>query len=278
MTARALAAVQESAAIEVMLLPVEVMLLPVDALVLGDDYRLDDDPEAVAELAASIAEYGLLQPLLVRPIKNGYEVVAGRRRLAASRAAGLDRVSCIVRALSNDAALDAALVENLHRRDLSPIEVALALARMRDQGLTQKVIAARIGRSAFYVSVLLRLLEMPKRIQNKVHAGTMKYTTAYDHWKRELSGRQGSTPRTRSPHADGTTLRAVNHWRRRHDRLLAGIYAVLKARPRDIPEVRMMLDRLLKLDTQALPDEADIPIGRPRSVAPADASRRGGDA
>lgn len=237
--------------------PVEVLMLPVSALTLGEDHRLDDDPEALAELAASIAEHGVLQPLLVRQVKNRWEVVAGRRRLAAARDAGLEHVPCVARQLSNDEAADAALTENLHRRDLSPIEIALALDRLRRRGLTQKAIAARIGRSDFYVSVILRLLEMPKRIQNKVHTGKMSYSTAYDHWKREGSGkRQGSTPRP-TGRSDEALLRAANHWRRRHDRLLAGIHAVLKLHPRDERELRAVLERLLTLDRQPLKESED---------------------
>jgi ParB family chromosome partitioning protein len=236
---------------------VTVSMVPIEVLTLGDDFRLDDDPEALAELTASIAEFGLLQPLLVRPTHDGHEVVAGRRRLAACRAAGLTAVPCVIRLLTTEQALDAALVENLHRRELSPIEVALALARMRDEkGLTQAAIAERIGRSGFYVSVILRLLEMPKRIQNKVHTGKMSYSTAYDNWKRpgKTTGqRQGSTSR---PHVgDEASFRAVSHWRRRHDRLVAGIHAVLKARPQEESEFRRLLDQVLKLDHQPLPDE-----------------------
>lgn len=236
---------------------VELLMLPVGSLFPGDDFRIDDDVDDLAELAASIAEYGVLQPLLVRQARSGWEVVAGRRRLAASRTAGLEHVPCVVRSLTDDEAADAALTENLHRRDLSPIEVALAMARLRDKGLTQKAIAARIGRSDFYVSVLLQLLQMPKRVQNKVHAGKMSYRTAYDQWKRDrvASGaRQGTPPRTRGT-ADEASFAAVSHWRRRHDRLLAGIHAVLKARPREVAEMRMMLDRLLKLDLTVLEEE-----------------------
>jgi ParB family chromosome partitioning protein len=84
--------------------------LPVDDLTLGDDYRLDDDPDAVAELATSISEYGVLQPLLVRAAPGRMAVVAGRRRDAAVRAAGLDRVPCILRDLTDDQARAADLL------------------------------------------------------------------------------------------------------------------------------------------------------------------------
>jgi ParB/RepB/Spo0J family partition protein len=234
--------------------------LPIAELELGLDFRLDDDGVALGELAASIADVGVLQPLMVRRISDRWEVVAGRRRLAAARIAGLDEVPCIHRELTDDQAADVALTENLHRRDLSPIEIALALARLRDQGLTQKAIAARIGRSDFYVSVLLRLLEMPQAIQQKVHAGKMSYSTAYDHWKRE-SGRPGGT--RAAPSLDGDTAAIVTHWRRRHDRLLAGIAQILKNRPADGYEFRQQLERLFALDRKPLPDE---PVKNPRAA------------
>jgi ParB/RepB/Spo0J family partition protein len=229
------------------------MQLPIADLELGLDFRLDDDGESLGELAASIADVGVLQPLMVRRVADRWEVVAGRRRLAAARIAGLDEVPCIHRELTDDQAADVALTENLHRRDLSPIEIALALARLRDQGLTQRAIAARIGRSDFYVSVLLRLLEMPQAIQQKVHAGKMSYSTAYDHWKREA--RPGGPRHRSSPSMDGETAGLVTHWRRRHDRLLAGIAQILKNRPADGYEFRQQLERLFALDRKPLPEE-----------------------
>lgn len=229
----------------------DVQLLAIASLAIGDDFRLDDDLEQLKELSASIARHGVLSPLLVRPATGGgWEVVAGRRRLAAARLAGLDVVPCAVRTLSEDEAADAALAENMHRRDLSPIEIAWALDRLRKQGLLQKQIAARVGRSSYYVSVVLRLLELPAEVRDKVHTGKMSYTTAYDLWKRKSTGRRQGTDARRGYSESESVI--ASHWRRRHDRLLAGLHALLKARPDDVPQFRMMVDRLIKLDVVPL--------------------------
>lgn len=231
----------------------QLLELPTSDLTIGVDFRLDDDPEAVSELAASIAQIGVLQPLVVRPCGDGvrWEVVAGRRRLAASREAGLETVPCLVRSLTDEEAADIAFTENVHRRMLSPIEEALAFARLRKQGLDQKAIVARTGRSVWTVSVYLRLLDMPEALQQKVHRGEMTVKTAYDRFRRVGAPRPG-----RGTHGalDGETAALVTHWRRRHDRLLAGIAQILKNRPADGLAFRQQLERLLSLDRQPLPE------------------------
>lgn len=225
--------------------------IAVDDLTLALDFRLDDDPESITELAASITQVGILQPLVVRPTDTGHEVVAGRRRLAAAREAGLRLVPCLVRELTDDQAADIAFTENVHRRMLSPIEEALAFARLRDQGLDQRAIVERTGRSVWTVSVYLRLLDMPAGLQQKVHRGEMTVRTAYDRFRRPGAPRGG-----RSTHGklDGETANLVTHWRRRHDRLLAGIAQIIKNRPPDGHACRQQLERLLTLDRQPLPE------------------------
>jgi ParB/RepB/Spo0J family partition protein len=233
--------------------PASVVEVAVDALVIGDDYRIDDDLDSLAELAASIAEHGILQPLLVRQTDAGWEVVAGRRRLAAARTAGLTTVPCVLRVLSDDEAADAALAENLHRRDLSAVEEALAYSHLRDRGLNQTQIARRAGRSQSHVSTLLRVLELPGWLRERVHRREMSYVTALDRWGRKSRAPRGGGAGTHG--TSGPDFDLVNHWRRRHDRLLAGIHALHKARPREVPEYRMMIDRLIKLDGQPLPEQ-----------------------
>lgn len=113
--------------------------LHIDELVIGPDHRIDDDPEQLADLAESIKALGLLQPLIVRAkTATQWEVVAGRRRLVACRLAGVEWVECSIREMDDEAALDVALTENLHRRDLSPIEEAYAYNRMHSRGMSQK--------------------------------------------------------------------------------------------------------------------------------------------
>lgn len=231
-----------------------IVLLAVDDLHLGLDFRLDDDTDDLADLATSVAELGVLQPLTVRQNAAGWEVVAGRRRLAAARLAGLEQVPCTLRQLTDDEAADIALAENLHRRDLSAVEVALALKRLRDQGLNQTQIADRVGRSQGTVSALLRLLDIPAQLRDRVHRREIGYRTALD-----LAGRRSYTkkaPGTKgTPPQDGDVDAAVvTYWRRRHDRLTAGIISILRRRPDSGLEAFALLRQLLERDAQPIPD------------------------
>lgn len=239
-----------------------VLVLPIDGLQIGLDFRLDEDTDALAELAMSITEHGILQPLVVRQIDGAWEVVAGRRRLAAARIAGLSDVPCVLRSLTDDEAADIALVENVHRRDLSTIEEALAFARLRDQGLTQTQIAQRVGRSQTHVSMLLRCLELPQEMQEKIHRRQISYATALDMWGRKRF-RQTGTLGPGGAHADpaltGQTAEMVSHWRRRHDRLLSGLQRIRRAKADGISlaGVITMIERLIELDHTALPPESE---------------------
>ena len=128
--------------------------------------RREFDPEALDELAASIAQHGVLSPILVRPRPNGrYEIVAGERRWRASRIAGLTEVPVVVRELSDSDAYQLALVENLIREDLNPVEEALGYKTLAGQfSLTQEEIAQRVGRSRPAVANALRLLSLPEEV------------------------------------------------------------------------------------------------------------------
>lgn len=128
--------------------------------------------EPLAELEASIRAQGILQPVLVRRVGDGYELVAGERRWRAARAAGLKAVPAIVRQLDDRGALEAALVENLQREDLNAVERARAYRKLTsDFGLSQDVIARRVGRSQPSVANTLRLLTLPPDVQASVEAG-----------------------------------------------------------------------------------------------------------
>jgi len=128
----------------------------------------------LAELAASIQEQGILQPVLVRPIADGYELVAGERRWRAARAAGLRAIPAMVRPLDDRGALEAALVENLQREDLNAIDRARAYRRLADEfGLSQEGVARRVGRSQPSVANTLRLLSLPSEVQAAVEAGRL---------------------------------------------------------------------------------------------------------
>jgi ParB/RepB/Spo0J family partition protein len=239
----------------------QIVELPVDTLTLGHDFRIDDDPEALAELVESIRQLGIIQPLLVRKVDGRHEVIAGRRRLSAARHAGLTVVPCIERFLTDDEAIDVTIAENLHRRHLSPIEEGLAFARMRDQGLTQAQIAARVGRSDFHVSVLLQILELPGETRDRIHTGQLAYSKAYDELKRKRgSGTKSRNHDGRKPEDESEI---ISHWRQRHDRLIAGIRAVIAAR--DGSDRRILLERLLRLDLEPLKPIESKPDWRQRT-------------
>lgn len=126
------------------------------------------------ELAASIKAHGVLLPILLRREGGRLEVVAGERRLRAARMAGLDSVPALMKELSSSQALEVALVENLQREDLNPIEQAEAYLRLQDEfGLTQEEVARRVGRDRSSVANALRLLKLPKQVQADLVEGAL---------------------------------------------------------------------------------------------------------
>jgi len=132
------------------------------------------DEDALAELTFSIKEIGLLQPIVVRPNDDAYELIAGERRLRASKDAGLTTIPAIIRTTDDADMLRDALLENLHRADLNPLEEAAAYSQMlADFDCTQEELAARIGRSRPQVTNTLRLLKLPTSVQTKVAAGVL---------------------------------------------------------------------------------------------------------
>jgi ParB family chromosome partitioning protein len=132
-----------------------------------DDAKLD-------ELAASIRTRGVLSPVIVRQTPDGYELVAGERRVRAAERAGLDRVPAVVREMSNAEMLEVALIENLQREDLNPVEEAEVYRRLVEEfGLTQEEIASRVGKDRASVANTLRLLKLPPRIREDLIEGRL---------------------------------------------------------------------------------------------------------
>lgn len=131
------------------------------------------DDEALHELAASIKEVGVLQPLVVRPLTEGkYELIAGERRLRASKLAGLKQVPIIVRATSDQSALEIALIENIQREDIGAMECARAYRQlMTEFGLTQEQVADKVGKARTSVTNTVRLLKLPPKIQDGLETG-----------------------------------------------------------------------------------------------------------
>lgn len=136
--------------------------------------RSQFDEDSLAALAASIRELGVLQPVLVRPVDGRYELVAGERRWRAARRAGLERIPAVVRAIDDSTSLEQAVVENLHRQDLNPLEEAGAYQQLvEDFGLTQEEVARRVGRSRSAVANILRLFQLPPSVQRMVRDGQL---------------------------------------------------------------------------------------------------------
>jgi ParB family chromosome partitioning protein len=133
------------------------------------------DEEALEELAASITEVGLLQPVVVRKLGEGkYELVMGERRLRASQRAGLEYIPAIVRETPDTDMLRDALLENLHRQQLDPLEEAAAYQQLLDDfGATHEQLAQKVGRSRPHISNTLRLLNLPPAVQKRVAAGVL---------------------------------------------------------------------------------------------------------
>jgi ParB family transcriptional regulator, chromosome partitioning protein len=137
--------------------------------------RTQFDAAALAALAASIEASGVVQPLLVRPLPDGsYELVAGERRWRAAQQAGLEKVPAVIRDQAEAERLQAALIENMVREDLNPVEEARACAALvEDLGLTKEELSRRVGRSRPAVSNLIRLLELPDETLEQLQAGEL---------------------------------------------------------------------------------------------------------
>ncbi len=154
----------------------EVFYCPVEAIRPSPfQPRFHKKDKNIEELALSIRENGILQPLLVKEVTPGiYEIVTGERRWRAARLAGLERVPVIVRDLSPQEVLELALIENLQREDLNPIEEARGYQRLiKEFGLTQEEIARKVGRQRSTIANVLRLLKLPQEIQEDVLEGRL---------------------------------------------------------------------------------------------------------
>lgn len=154
-----------------------LLTLPVESLVPGKyQPRTRMDPEALAELAESIRAQGLMQPILARAVNGGhYEIIAGERRWRASQLAGLSEVPVLVREVADDVALKMALIENIQREDLNPLEEAQGLQRLiQEFDMTHQSVAESVGRSRVAVTNLLRLLNLAKPVQAMLLEGQIE--------------------------------------------------------------------------------------------------------
>lgn len=136
--------------------------------------RLDFNEESLKELGKSIEIYGIIQPILVQKIKEGYEIIAGERRFKAAKIAGLKEVPAIIKKVGPEESAKIALIENIQRKDLNPIEEAEAYRKLiKEFNLTQEELAAQIGKSRSYISNSMRLLNLDNRVIEKISEGKL---------------------------------------------------------------------------------------------------------
>lgn len=139
-----------------------------------DQPRKNFDEEKISELADSIKENGLIQPVILRKSGKGYEIVAGERRWRACRKAGLKEIPCIIKELTDEQNMLIAIIENMQREDLNPIEEAEGISQMITVfGMTQEQVSKSVGKSRPYITNVLRLLKLPEKIQSMVSEGKL---------------------------------------------------------------------------------------------------------
>ncbi|HVF04451.1 MAG TPA: ParB/RepB/Spo0J family partition protein [Frankiaceae bacterium] len=218
--------------------------VPLDAIVPNPRQpREHFDEEALAELVVSIREVGLLQPVVVREVGAGrYELIMGERRWRASREAGLTAIPAIVRDTPDDALLRDALLENLHRQQLNPLEEAAAYQQLLQEfGATHEQLAERIGRSRSQVTNTIRLLNLPPAVQKRVAAGVLSAGHA-----RALLSLDGAEAQERLAGrivAEGMSVRAVEEAVHLGDVGRAPVTRERRATPRDA-DVEALQERL----------------------------------
>lgn len=143
--------------------------------------RVEFDQEKLEELADSISTHGVLQPVILRKSVKGYDIVVGERRFRASKIAGRDTIPAIVKALSDDDMMELAIIENLQREDLNPLEEAMSYRQlMEKRELTQSEVAERLGKSRPYIANMLRILNLPNSVKKLIN-------------EKKLSGAHGRT-------------------------------------------------------------------------------------
>ncbi|MDR3349840.1 MAG: ParB/RepB/Spo0J family partition protein [Acidaminococcales bacterium] len=172
--------------------------------------RKNFDSEKMRELASSIRQHGIIQPLIVRPVGDGYEIVAGERRWRAARELALETVPALVRNYTDAQIMQIALIENIQRHDLNPIEEAEAFKQLIEAGLTQEEIAQKIGRSRPAVANTLRLLNLPEKVREFVSRGTMNMGQARP--LLALSDRKQQAAAAEKIVADGMSARAAESY------------------------------------------------------------------
>ncbi|WP_374017446.1 ParB/RepB/Spo0J family partition protein [Paenibacillus thiaminolyticus] len=136
--------------------------------------RKNFDEQSIQELAESIKQHGVIQPIIVRSVVKGYEIIAGERRYRASQLLGLATIPAVIRSFSDQQVMEIALIENLQRENLNAIELALAYQGLMDQfSLTQEELSVKVGKSRSHIANFLRLLQLPEEVKEHVSRGTL---------------------------------------------------------------------------------------------------------
>lgn len=172
--------------------------------------RTDIDEESVAELSESIKNVGVLQPIIVRPLGDSYQIIAGERRWRASRAAGLERVPVRVLTLSEVESLEIALIENLQRKDLNPIEEALGYRRLLSgHQMTQAELADKVSKSRSTITNAMRLLDLPEEVQLLIYES--KLSAGHARAVLSVSDESGRVRLAEKAVAEGLSVREVEN-------------------------------------------------------------------
>lgn len=153
----------------------KILEIPIDSI-RPNPYqpRKQFDDETIEELSQSIKEHGIIQPIIVRSVLKGYELIAGERRWRASKHAGMEQISAVVKDLNDQQVMEIALIENLQREDLNAMEIAVAYQNLIEQfDLTQEELAVKVGKSRSHIANFLRLLQLPEAIKENVSRGTL---------------------------------------------------------------------------------------------------------
>ncbi|MCX2833387.1 ParB/RepB/Spo0J family partition protein [Microbulbifer thermotolerans] len=219
----------------------ELRELPIEYLQRGRyQPRRDFPQETLQELADSIRAQGIMQPIVVRPVGElKYEIIAGERRWRAAQMAQLDRVPALVREVSDEAAIAMALIENIQREDLNPVEEAVALKRLQDEfQLTQQEVADAVGKSRTAVTNLLRLLSLTSEVRTFLERGDLELGHA-----KALLGLAGETQRAaaRQVVERGLTVRQTEALVRR---LQQQVQKPAPAKQKEDPDIRRLSERL----------------------------------
>jgi ParB family chromosome partitioning protein len=171
--------------------------------------RADFDETRLAELAASIEVHGIIQPIIVRKFKDSYQIVAGERRWRAAQIAGLSEVPVVIQEIRDEHLLEVALIENIQREDLNPIEAAQAFDRLSKMGFSQEEIGRRTGKDRATIANLIRLLRLPKSVQDLVAEG--KLSMGHARAILSLQHAQDQVDLAQTAMTKGLSVRQVEH-------------------------------------------------------------------